>query len=346
MTGLITKIRPKNRNFVGIVKMLRYLPPSLLLILGLSACEKKDKPISLPPKGNGSVMQLDMGENYEYQYFVSLQEQKIVHISRMDQWDLAFQTGGNEHGIFLNGGKGMAAMGTGKLSFSQVGPNDTLNAAQRWKVDQACGRIDSAAIGDWKNSDQVFLIRLDKEGKKVRKMKVTYEDPFQYIIEVGDVNSTVPAQITVLKNENQNYTYFSFPLLNTVNGVEPDNKNTWDLQATLYSFTFYDQEPPLPYVVNGFLSNPAEIKVYKDSVNGWDAVSKAFAEALTYSDRLDVIGFDWKKYNIDNNVYTVDTRYTYVVKTRQNAYFKLRFLDFYSPTGVKGSPKFEFVPLP
>lgn len=342
----MTKIRLKTRTFAGIVKTLRHLLRCLCLTLLLSACEKKDKPLSLPPRGNGSVMQVHMGENYEYQYFVSLQTQEIVHISRLDQWDLAFQTGGNEHGIFLNGGKGMAAMSTGKLSFSQVGPADTLNAGLRWKVDQACGRIDSAAIGEWKNSKEVFLIRLDKGGKKVRKLKVSYEDSFQYIIEVGDLTSLVPAQITVLKNENQNYTYFSFPLLNTITGIEPGNKNSWDLQATQYSFTFYDQEPPLPYVVNGFLSNPAEIKVHKDSVSGWDAVNKAFAEALPYSDRLDVIGFDWKKYNIDNNVYTVDPRYTYVVKTRQNAYFKLRFLDFYSPAGVKGSPKFEFVPLP
>ncbi len=316
-----------------------------LLIFAFSSCEKKDKPITLPPKGDGTVMQLDMGENYEYQYFVSLQEQKIVHISRMDNWDLAFQCGENDQGVFLNGGKGMAAFSCGKSDFAQVGFGDTLNAVERWKIDQSCGQLDSSAIGDWKNKNEVFLIRLDKEGKKIRKLKISYEDPFQYIIDVGDIQSTIPASITILKNPDQNYTYFSFGLLNTVSGVEPENRNTWDLQATLYSYTFYDQNPPLPYVVNGILTNPRLLFAYKDSVTGFNQVSKEFAQSLTFSNRLDVIGFDWKKYDIDNNLYTVDPRYTYILKTKQNAYFKLRFLDFYSTGGVKGSPKFEFKPL-
>jgi len=317
----------------------------LLSSLFFSACEKKDKPITLPPKGDGSVLQLDMGENYEYQYFVSLQEQKIVHISRMDNWDLAFQCGESERGIFLNGGKGMAAFSCGKADFAQVGFSDTLHSSDRWKVDQSFGLLDSSAIGDWKNNNEVFLIRLDKEGKKIRKLKISYEDPYQFIIEVGDINSSSPASITVLKNKDQNYTYFSFGLLNTVSGVEPANRYSWDVQATLYSYTFYDQNPPLPYVVNGFLTNPSVLQAYKDSVTGYNQVTKEFAQSLTFSDRLDVIGFDWKKYNIDNNIYTVDPRYTYILKTKQNAYFKLRFLDFYSQSGVKGSPKFEFKPL-
>lgn len=313
-------------------------------LFALSSCEKKDKPISLPPKGDGSVVQLEMGENYEFQYFYSLKEQKIVHISRYDQWDIGFETGENQHAVILNGGKGMAAFATGQRDFSKVGISDTINALKRWKIDQPCGQLDSLAIGEWKNKDEVYIIRLDKEGKNLRKLKITYEDAFQYKIDIGDINTTIPASITVLKNKNQNFTYFSFSLLNTVDGVEPD-KNTWDIQATLYSYTFYDQNPPLPYIVNGFLLNPNGTTAYKDSLTGYNSITKEIAQSFPLSTRRDIIGFDWKSYNIDNNIYTVVPSYSYIIKSRSNALFKLRFIDFYSPMGVKGSPKFEFKPL-
>lgn len=321
-----------------------------LLIIGLgliyffSSCEKKDKPITLPPKGNGSLMQVDMGENYDFQYFIDLEGQKIVHISRIDMWDLAFQSDDNAHSIFLNGGKGMAAFSSGKTDFASVGYADTSNAEKRWKIDEPCGQIDSLAIGEWKNTNQVYLIRMDKSGKQIRKLKITYEDAYQYIISVGDISSEIPASITILKNKEQNNTYFSFSLLKTVDKVEP-NRTTWDIQTTLYSYTFYDQNPPLPYVVNGFFINTPLVVAYKDSLTGYANVTKDFASSLPYSSLRDVIGYDWKKYDIDKNIYSVDNRFTYIIKTRNKAYFKLHFLDFYSPTGIKGSPKFEFQPL-
>lgn len=71
-----------------------------LSILLFSACEKKETPITLPPKGDGAVMQVDMGETYEYQYFINLQTQQIVHISPISNWDLALQCGENDSAIF------------------------------------------------------------------------------------------------------------------------------------------------------------------------------------------------------------------------------------------------------
>lgn len=72
----------------------------LFVAVLLSSCEKKDTSIILPPKGNGTAMQVDMGENYDYQYFISLQQNSIVHISPTKNWDLAFSCDPNSHAIF------------------------------------------------------------------------------------------------------------------------------------------------------------------------------------------------------------------------------------------------------
>lgn len=296
----------------------------------------------MPPKGDGSVMTADMGSNYEYQYFVSLQENKIIHISKNDTWHLAFETTQDGYKILLNGGTGMAAMKIQKSDFKNVNSNDTIGLSRNWVVDRMSGDIDSSAIGDWKKEEAVYLIRLNPEGTKIRKLKITYVDAFQYIIEIGDINSTQATQFTLVKKASQNYTYFSFDFLTTVDNVEPQNKNDWDIQITKYSYVFYEQNPPLPYIVVGVLLNPTNTLAYKDSLTDFNNINESFVSNLSFQKNPQIIGFDWKTYDIDKNIYTIDRRYNYIVKnTNNNAIVKLRFLDFYSSTGLKGSPKFE-----
>ncbi|MEZ5045905.1 MAG: HmuY family protein [Chitinophagaceae bacterium] len=307
----------------------------------LFSCEKKDKAITLPPKGDGTVMQVDMGEDYKFQYFINLDEERIVHISDNSTWDLAFSCKSNEHSIFLNASKYGAAISINKKNFSDVNAQDTMGLASRWKIDRPSGMIDSSAIGNWKGNDNIYLIRLDKEGKKIRKLKIVYEDMFQYIIHVGDLFSTSGTDITILKKANNNYAYFSFDFLNTVDDIEPADNTSWDVQATLYSLYFYDQNPALPYLVNGFLLNPNNTFAAKDSTLSFNDINEQQIPNFVLTQHNDAIGYDWKKYDIDKNVYTVDNRYNFLIKTQHDAYIKLRFLDFYSASGIKGSPKFE-----
>lgn len=325
---------------------MKYLRLVILLtgFLFLAACERKEKPITLPPKGDGVVMQVDMGDTYEYQFFIDLRQAKIVHVSRIDQWDLAFQNGQNDHGVFLNGGKGMAIYPCDKINFADVNYSDTTKAKANWRYDAQNGSIDSTAIGDWKVKNQVFIVKLNENGTKLRKLQLLSEDTFQYRIAVGDISSTVPYTIQINKNPNYNFTYFSFDQLNTVDDVEP-YKDSWDIQVTRFNYTFYEPNPPLRYIVNGVLLNPNQTSAYKDSLTDYNKIDEAFAMSAPLSPDRNVIGFDWKSYSIDQGLYTIVKKYNYIIRTQQDQYYKMHFLDFYSSTGVKGSPKFEFFRL-
>ncbi len=312
-----------------------------LSILLFSACEKKETPITLPPKGDGAVMQVDMGETYEYQYFINLQTQQIVHISPISNWDLALQCGENDSAIFLNGGNGMSAFNTNKTDFATVGYGDTTNSSKKWRYDGSGGEADSTAIDSRNQKRNVYLIRLDNTYTKIRKFQISYEDAFEYIILVGDINSTQAAPITIYKNKDKNFVYFSFDFLATVPDVEPD-KNTWDLEVTRYNYTFFDQEPDLHYVVNGILLNPSNTYGYKDSVHTYTEMTPTLVTQIALTNKKDIIGYDWKKYDIDKNIYTIDSRYNYFIQNQNGSIFKMRFLDYYSTSGIKGSPKFEF----
>lgn len=328
-------------NFALLKKISIYIA-FFLTLTSLASCLKKDTPITLPAKGNGTLMQVEMGENYEFQYYINLRQNKIVLVNRHDNWDLAFECKPMGHAIFLNSGEDMAAYNTSKHDFASVNGIDVSKASENWQYDRPSGKIDSTAIGDWKFSNNVYIIRLDKDGNKLRKLQITYEDDFQYIIAVGDINSVSSASITIKKNPNQNFVYFSFDLLKIVEGVEPADKTSWDVQASLYSFIFYDQKPALPYVVNGFILNPNATLGYKDSLNDYNSIDANFINSITLTSQNDIIGYDWKQYDINSNVYSVNKKYNYIIKTQNDAVFKIRFLDFYSATGVKGSPKFEF----
>ena len=58
-----------------------------------------------------------------------------------------------------------------------------------------------------------------------------------------------------------------------------------------------------------------------------------------------MIGYDWKYYNLDAALYTIEPGLAYVIRDRDGFYYKLRFIDFYSEAGEKGYPKFEYVRL-
>ena len=177
------------------------------------------------------MLQVDMGDEYTYQFFINLETQKVVHVSPVDNWDLAMQSGSSQQTIFLNGGKGMAAYNTQKTKFSDVGYADTNQAKVAWNYDSPTGIADSAALFNAASLQTVYLVKLDANGTKIRKFQVVYADAFEYQIAVGDINSSIPAILTIIKNGNCNFTYFSFDLLTTVTNVEPD-KNTWDIEIT------------------------------------------------------------------------------------------------------------------
>ena len=311
------------------------------IFIFFSSCEKKEMPITLPAKGDGSMLQVDMGENYEYQFYINLDLGKVVHATKNNLYHLAFQSGGNQKAVLTNSGQGMAVYNTGKSDFAAVGFNDTLIAYENWKYDAPSNDIDSSAIGNWNTESQVYLIKLGKTNARVRKFQIKYVDAFQYIIHVGDLNSSIGTDIIILKNKDQVFTYFSFDFLTTVTDVEPASNVKWDFVFTLYNKTFYDQNPALPYVVNGVLFHPATLGTV-DSNSIYNAINKDFASSRSLVSKKDLIGYSWKNYDRDQNLYTMNNRYNFIIQNGDGRFYKLRFIDFYSATGIKGSPKFEY----
>lgn len=318
----------------------------LLAFIGscwLISCEKQEQPITLPPKGSAEIDRVDMGEDYDKQIFYDLESRKIIKTSSVNSWDLSFETAPDGYHVFVNGGRNIFVFNTHKSNAADIAPNYEYTIADnQYKFDSPTGLPDSTAIGEWRNvnsvsNKEVYLLRFYPDVYK--KIILKSVSATQYELMYGDLGATELKTIIIPKDPTYSFSYFSFDNGGSV--VMPDPPKTdWDIVFTRYRYIYYSLNN-FPYLVSGVLSNPYNTWVSPDSVNNFTAIN-APAPPNTYTNKRDVIGFDWKNYNFDNGRYEVRKEKNYIIRTQENAEWKLHFLDFYSTTGMKGSPMFEF----
>ena len=320
---------------------LQTLTITLLFALLFTACEKKEQPITLPPV-NGAAVQghVDMGENYETQIFYDFESNVVVKTSNFDSWDLSFESSKNGYHIWMNGGKAVFIANshmTEMKAFTSLPAS--VNTAS-FLFDDPSGNADSTAVADWRKvsntgKPEIYIAKLDDTTfYKFRILSVT---DTSYKMEWCSIKSADPQTVTLVKDPAYNFIYFSF----TGGVVMPEPPSaSWDVVFTRYRYIYRDLKN-FPYYVNGVLLNPNHTIAAADSTTTFGAINLSNASAETCTASRDVIGFDWKKYNFTTERYEVNPNKVYILHTRNNQLLKLHFLDFYSATGVKGSPSFE-----
>lgn len=313
------------------------------MVMVFASCEKPEKAIQLPDKGSAQLARVDMGENYENQVFFDLENAQIVMTSKVLSWDLAFENGPNGYHVFVNGGKSILVYNAKTQDPTQLLGTPIVNTGD-WEFDAPSALPDSTAIGEWRtisgtSKNDVYVIKLPNEVYK--KIVIESVSATEYVLKYGDINDAELKRITIPKNDAYNYSYFSFDNGGSIPMPDPP-KGTWDLVFTQYRYVYYELNN-FPYLVNGALLNPYQTTAFCDSTNTFDAINhENMPDPAMFSNHRDVIGFAWKRYNFDNGRYETLTNKTYLIKNRNGQVWKLRFLDFYGPTGLKGSPTFEF----
>ena len=124
----------------------------------------------------------------------------------------------------------------------------------------------------------------------------------------------------------------------------PD-KSIWDIEFTQYTFIYYDLEEITPYLVTGVILNRNNVQAIAKIDIAFNDIDLDYASQIQLSDHIDAIGHEWKYYNLEEGFYSVLPEISYVLMDVEGIYYKLHFIDFYTETGVKGAPKFEFQKL-
>lgn len=316
---------------------------SLATLLVLGACTKKEEPLVLPAyRGDVKSYTVSLGRDYTTQLFFTLSNGNIKANDFM-AWDLGFDCRPNGYLVKINGGKEVQIANTGSKDFSDI---PTL-AGVEWEYDNPAGEWKGTAFGDWfdtinlKSYGYVYLVdRGQTASPRYKKLKFIGAGPTGFTFLFADLDGTNMHEYFVPKIARRNYSYINFDDPNKIIDLEPDMEE-WDILFTRYRHIYYNTTPVTPYSVTGVILNPNKVVCAKDSLIGFENITAKTVKELEFTNRKDVIGFDWKTYDFNLNRFDIVRKYTYIIKDTKGYFYKLRFIDFYDEQGVKGTPKFE-----
>jgi len=312
---------------------------SILFLIILLSCESEDLALDAPKPGDIETMQIEIEYPYLNQVYYDCGTNSVVSQNIKYDWDLAFECGVEGFHIILNSSKGMYAKNLKNVELDYIHP-DPKNIDWNWDV--SSGDLDSLAI---KTSQEMigdlFIINRQYnssfEHSGYVNMRILSIDDRKYELEYFDYNNNKITKIEIIKDNSLNFVHFSFE--NGQINIEP-NKNDWDLLFSNYQNKF--QELDYPFVITGALINRYNgVSVAEDSIGNFSDITLGDSSKYEFLNDADVIGYDWKIRNSDDNSFEIDARKFYIIRATEGIFYKLRFVDFYNNEGEKGFPKFE-----
>ena len=304
------------------------------------------------------------GPNEPNQVYVNLSSNKETFVVR-DTWDLGFY-GGDEFRVVINGSLYMAAApltttdinSVNTASVSSLQPQvavGTFNPANKAYVDAPNGNILETAISEISEDDSqnpVYLVNLGAEvgtvqpnigavaiagksrgWKKIRVLR----DRKGYLLQYADLDATSYEEVSIAKDADFNFTFFSFNKETIVN-VEPQ-KLQWDLCFTVFTNVL---EGSGSYGFSDFITHNRKggVTTYRliDSSITYENFTLTNVDDTLLEESQTVIGSSWR--SVFNGIVTPNIYY--ILKGTNNNYYKIQFLDLINDNGERGAPRFEF----
>ena len=324
----------------------------ICLIFTLSGCFKEDLPVEAYQSSSDIFTnQVEVGPFYRNQVFFDLETNKIISSNDRSVWDLAFVNEVASSAIFLNSSKFMKVGITNSTDFVTCSEKEIYE----WKFDNPSGDKNESALSsfivDFDNlktaTKKVFFIDrgYTPDGNEIGLIKlqiINFTDS-TYSIKFCNVSNNIIYEHQILKSELTSFNYFSFDDGGKTVKVAPP-KTQWDLQFTQYTTRVQQTATGITedYLVNGVLLNTESTFAVLEDLKEFDQINHKDLPNYSLSNQYDVIGYDWKEYNFQTQSYEILDDNTYLIKTQEGNFFKLRFTSFLNNTGERGFPTFNF----
>ena len=184
-------------------------------------------------------------------------------------------------------------------------------------------------------ANRVFLIRYnDTTFIKFHVTMLTQQNKYVLTFDNLDNSDLYADTIDVTNYDTKNFAYYSFR--NKAKLDREPAKTSWDLLFTQYQSTSEPYMSSYTQTVGGVLHNVGVEVAQANNVNQADFVDYA---SLTFSPKINTIGFDWKEVNLSGtgNPFILDDSVVYFVKDLAGSIWKLVF------TGFDGSATASFI---
>lgn len=297
-----------------------------------------------------TFVEINQGAGYANEVYYTLGSEAMT-IVPIDQWDVAFM-GGTSADIIIN--EGAAASGgqlglyrvPAEYSFSDtlqpVWAEARLHNAESGEVVGAFGQV--ASPGDpfdlgWGIYDPIShtvgngpTYMIQERDSSWLKFRVQALAQGKFIFEYAELDGAGHTVDTVDARGDIARSMIHYSLRDQRMVDEIPVK--WDLVFNRYTTPLADEEGnTLEYLVTGVLQAPgievAEVSTMEPTMRMYDDTQDTFRQ------ELDVIGYDWKSFNLQTFQFSIDAERLFFVKNREGEIWKLQFIDFEgSSTGV------------
>lgn len=261
---------------------------------------------------------------------------------QLSSWDIAFEVTGITGSVLVNTAKGMAVFKT-PYAVAQWNELDTAGLQAGWpeqqnsEVNWSSGALNQGLTADpfdlgWgiydfsDNSvtgDSIFVLRM-ADGSYKKFMVNGYAAPtnsFTFTLADLDGGSEQVGTLNRSAFAGKNFGYYSFALPGTLD-LEPPAAG-WDLLFTKYK-AFVTQPVPAFYPVAGVLQNKQVTALQVDGV----PVGQAQWEGGGLNSDMNIIGFDWKSFDMEILAWEFVQDRSYFVKDRSGNIWKLVFTGY------------------
>ena len=330
------------------------------------------QPISVVIEG-AAVAPTVGGPNQQNQVYVDLSTNTTTSVQR-DTWDLGFYSG-SDFKVVINGSLYMAAAQLTETNIDAISSTSqevqdlqpqvavgTFDASNMAYVDAPNGDIATTAIAEISataSNNKVYLVNLgdtigtdtpatgsvdisdDSRGwKKIRVL----QNAGSYVLQYADLDAATHQEVTISKNDNYNFTFFSFDANSTVS-VEP-TKTEWDLNFTVFTneISGYGSYGYSDYVVNNVKQNALAYMIDTDVDTALSYENFMLSDVVNSNFATDQrnIGSSWRNGGGPGSLPSLKDNVFYVVNDTDGNLYKLKFLALTNNDGVRGYPEFVY----
>ena len=290
-------------------------------------------------------VEVSYGASYTDQVFFQLSDCSSTTITDSN-WDIAFTTVGfQDAGIFIN--EAAALSGTELLLYlaptnnfeDDINPADLterlVNDEQSWDwgafnatrsemnpLDYGWGLYDPVA--NQVNGTTVFVIQL-RDGS-FKKFMIESLVLTTYNFKYADLNGANELTFTLDKSDFPGTDLALFSLTDG-EAIDVPNTNEWDLFFTRYTTPLDAGDGEiLEYVLTGVISGTGIEVAQADEV---DPQTVDYEDYINeFSSALDIIGYDWKFFDMGTFQWIIPDDIAYFVKDRTGTVWRIVFVDF------------------
>ena len=294
-----------------------------LVVLSLAACFPKEDAITPTPRVNKSV-ELDAGEYKNTVAFYSLDESKVIAEASPMDWDFYV----DENVIRLNYFRSMRVArfddtwdkleDTAALTFRYL-TYDHEETLTQWELIE----------------NQIYVVDygMDNSFAPIGLTSVRFERTADG---VKIWHNAIGSDFEVFEDVNQSSFYYN---LREKNLLDLPTEREYDIAFGKYTDLVTVDNITQDYLIYGVIQG--KTLCYEEEIPFEDVQEDRFDLILPTTDK-DVIGWDWKNFNLASGGYEIVTNKTYVIASNAGFIYKLRFVNFYNSSGKSGHPTFEW----